>query len=460
MTAVSIAVLAGAVAAACRREPARPDVLLVTIDTLRADHCSTYGYGPETTPVMTALAKSGVLFRHAYAPSATTAPSHASLLTGRHFRNLGVMKNGHGLAEPTETIGAVMARQGYATAGFVSSFPLRSKFGFHQGFEFFDDEFLEEHASIGRRNGGITHDRIAEATVRRFSAWLDQRTDPRPLFAWVHFVDPHYPYRAPDQFDGGWPATTPVMIRKYDGEVRYADRQLGRLVERFEKSARDDGALVIVTSDHGEGLGDHGWKSHGVNLYEEAVRIPLVARWSGHLPAGKVVEPPVSLVDVAPSILALIGLQPMTVDDGDDIFAKLDPDRRIFLQRRIFRTTEVRKKVVLGEMTAVVHRRSKYVTAPEENRHELYDLSADPFEMRNLLPQPDVVAAMTPAAPGPAADAAADATTAKRAAEAAEKGRRYQTELEQWRAATPVPDNETRLDRESLEALRALGYVD
>ncbi|HYC00017.1 MAG TPA: sulfatase [Candidatus Limnocylindrales bacterium] len=465
---LSLAVLAaflGAAAAGCRREPVRPYVLLVTIDTLRADHCSTYGYRPDTTPVMTRLAQSGVLFRAAYAPSATTAPSHAALLTGRHFRGLGVLKNGHVVADDAQTIAEALAEQGYATAGFVSSYPVISKFGFDQGFQVYDDEFLEEEASLGRRNGGITHDRLAEATANRFIAWLKKRHDDKPVFAWVHFVDPHFPYRAPEKFDGGWSHDVASIIRKYDAEIRYADRHLGRIVDEFERAAGDAGALIIVTSDHGEGLGDHGWKSHGINLYEEAVRIPLVARWTGHLPAGRVVETPVSLVDVAPSILSAIGAAPLAISEGDDMFGDLDEGRLIFLQRRAYKNNEVRGKVVRGEMTAVVQRDSKYITAPDEKRRELYDLRDDPKEVRDLLRKPDVITPLSASPPpAPAGDAGAGAAApdagAARAGDVERRAELYDAELERWRQATPVPDNEVPLDKESLQALRALGYVE
>lgn len=293
-------IAASLLATTCSRPSARPNVLLVTIDTLRADHCSAYGYPIATTPVLAALASAGTRFSTAYAVSATTAPSHASLMTGSAFRTSGVLKNGLPLPQEEVTVAEVMAASGYATAAFVSSFPLRSRFGFAQGFESFDDEFSIPESSEGRRSAPVAHDRMAGATFDKFKAWLDKRRDTRPLFLWVHFVDPHFPYRAPEKFQARWPADVDINVRHYDAEVHYADKQLGRVVEAFDQHAGAGGALVIVTSDHGEGLGDHGWMSHGINLYEEAVRVPLVVRWSGRVAGGEVITAPVSLIDVAP----------------------------------------------------------------------------------------------------------------------------------------------------------------
>lgn len=437
---------------ACSRPSGRPDVLLVTIDTLRADHCSAYGYPIATTPVLAALAAAGTRYQTAYAVSATTSPSHASLLAGSSFRTLGVLKNGNRLPKEAVTVAEVLAASGYATAAFVSSFPLRARFGFAQGFEFFDDQFETAQASLGRRSAEVAHDRLAGATFDRFAAWLERRTDTRPMFVWVHFVDPHFPYRAPDKFQARWPADASRDVRNYDAEVHYADKQLGRVVEAFDSRAGTGGALVIVTSDHGEGLGDHGWMSHGVNLYEEAVRIPLVARWAGHVPAGQVVTAPVSLIDVAPSILEAAQVaQAPTAFEGRSLFGTLDPDRAIFLQRRAYGGREPNEAGARGEMTAVVRGGAKYIVAPEEDRREFYHLPSDPHEARNLLGP----ATGEQDASGQHAPSARDESPAVAAA------RRHDEELAEWREAHPEPETSgAQLDKEDIKALRSLGYVD
>jgi len=446
-----VVAVATAIGAACSRPSARPDVLLVTIDTLRADHCSAYGYPIETTPVLAALAAAGTSYRIAYAASATTAPSHASLLTGASFRTLGVFKNGHTLPPQAVTVAEVLADSGYATAAFVGSFPLRARFGFAQGFEVFDDEFTLSQGSLGR-SPEVAHDRIAGATFERFKAWMDERRDARPLFVWVHFIDPHFPYRAPEKFQAHWPAGIDPNVRKYDAEVHYADKQLGRVVEAFDRHAGAGGSLVIVTSDHGEGLGDHGWLSHGVNLYEEAVRVPLVVRWTGHVAAGRAISEPVSLIDVAPTILQLAQVQQIPPGfEGRSLLGTLDPDRAIFMQRRAYEGKVVAEANAQGEMTAVVRGGAKYIVAPEENRRELYRLQSDPHETDNLLVQAPPVQD----ASGPASVAQRDESLVNATA------RLHDEELAAWRDAHPEPDSaKTTLDKEDIKALRSLGYVD
>lgn len=435
-------------AGGCRRGPARPDVLLVTIDTLRSDHVSAYGYPVPTTPNIDALAKKGVLYRRAYAESSTTAPSHAVLMTGRHFRSLGVTKNGGTLLPDAVTLAEALRDAGYATAAFVSSFPLMTRFGFSQGFEVYDDNFAREGSSIGRQKLKTPHDRVAGVTRAHLERWLTKHGDDRPLFLWVHFVDPHAPYRAPEKFEATWPEGTSVARQRYDGEVHYADGQLGHVLELLATKRPGRELLTVVTSDHGEGLGDHGWMSHGINLHEEAVRVPLVASWSGHLPNGAVVETPVGLLDIAPGILGLLGIDATTFSHGVSLFGSGDPARSIFLQRRDYKSARDHGRQLGGEMTAVVEGGSKLIVAPSEERRELFDLGADPGELHDLL-----------AGPGKRGAPAAATPTGKAAHE--ELARKLEGRLSDWKDAFPpaaVPD--APMDKETLKALRSLGYVD
>lgn len=450
--ALSLVLLA---AAGCEKSSARPDVLLVTIDTLRSDHCSTYGYPVPTTPVLSALATRGVMYRRAYSESSTTAPSHAVLMTGRHFRSLGVDANGKTIPEEAVTLAEAFKEEGYATAAFVSSFPLMTRFGFAQGFDVFDDSFEMKEASIGRRkDGGKPHDRLAEATVARLQRWFEKREDSRPLFLWVHFVDPHAPYKAPEPFDATWPRGTSGTRQRYDAEVRYADKNLGVLLELFARHTPAREELVVVTSDHGEGLGDHGWLSHGLNLYEEAVRVPLVASWPGHLPSGRVEEAPVGIVDIAPGILTALGLETKTFADGRPLFAAPEPQRSVFLERRKYVSGKEMGHVVSGPMTAVVQGESKLIVAPDEKLRELYDLQADPREARNLLGAGEKPAKRSATPPPPP-------LTGEQKARAEEKARRQDQVLADWEAAfPPAAQDDEPLDKETRKALRALGYVD
>lgn len=449
-----------AVAAGCHRESPRPDVLLVTIDTLRRDHCSLYGYPVPTTPNLDALAARGVRFDHAYAESATTAPSHAVLMTGRHFRTLGVRKNGAVVAGEDVTLAEALRDAGYQTAGFVSSFPLMTRFGFSQGFEAYDDAFDLEEASIGRRKeDSVPHDRYAGATLGRLARWLAGNTSDKPLFLWVHFVDPHAPYRAPEAFESTWPEGTPSAVMRYDAEVHYADAELGKLFTLLDVQRPGRERLTVVTSDHGEGLGDHGWMSHGINLHEEAVRVPMVASWPKHLDAGKAVAAPVSLVDVAPGILGLLGIDGPTFSDGRDLFGQTDTGRPIFLQRREYKSRREKGVKVGGDMTAVVQDGTKLIVAPVESVRELYDLASDPKELLDLLggaPKPSGIKKRKAVAA-----ASAGRTSRPPAPARLSEAARLEKVLDQWAKDHPeAQSTEAPLDKEALKALRSLGYVD
>jgi arylsulfatase A-like enzyme len=385
---------------------------------------------------MERLAADGVRFATAYAESSTTGPSHAVVLTGRHFRTLGVMKNGQDLPETAETLAEVLAADGYATAAFVSSYPLRSKFGFSQGFEFYFDKFDRSEASLGRRgNDQPARDRIAQATVDRVATWLRKRRDRRPLFAWVHLVDPHYPYRAPEEFSATWPLDATRQVRAYDTEIRYVDRQFGRLRQVFSELTAPSEDVVVLTSDHGEGLGDRDWMLHCIHLHDELVRVPLLMAWPGKLPAGQVVEEPSGIIDVTPTLLTLLGIDPPAPMHGRDLFGESDPDRRIFLQREAYSSNRPDDARTRGEMTAVVGGGMKFVYAPDEARRELFHLPSDPEEANNLL--------------------------ASGGTDVAAKARALEIDLASWRNAHPAAgDADKPIDDESREALRSLGYLD
>ncbi len=419
-------------AGACTSDP-RPSVLIVTIDTLRADHTSAYGYGLPTTPELERIAADGVLFEKAYSMTSTTGPSHAALLTGRYPRALGVLKNGHVVAEEERLLPEVFADAGYDTAGFVSSYPLREKFGFAQGFAHWDEHFTIEESSHGSANYKRGRNRIAEFTAGRFMQWSARRAE-KPWFSWVHFVDPHSPYQAPEPFKARWPKGTKSWVKKYDGEVHYVDGWLGRLYDHARAHAGPGGLLFIVTADHGEGLGDHQWMGHGVNLYEEAVRIPMVAVWEGHLEAGLRVSEPVSLIDVAPTVLDEVGLGAPDGIHGGGLFGDHRVvDRMIVLQRRAYSSKKDQGVDVRGDLMGVVRWPEKLLMneGADVEDEELYDLDHDPREQNDISVRrrPEVQA--------------------------------LRGHLETWTRATPEPGREQApLSEEDKRELRALGYVD
>jgi len=381
-TVAALAVLA----AGCRRAEAPANLVLVTVDTLRADHTTPYGYDRETTPVLARLAREGVRVEQAYAPMATTGPSHAALLTSRYPVSLGYLRNGQRLDEAHLTLAERLHAAGYRTSAAVSSFVLDKGLGFAQGFGTYDCP---------------SFDRRADETTAVALGWLARRARDRPFFLWVHYYDPHHPYSPPAPYDRRFappPAATGLprrAVAHYDGEIAFTDHQLGRLLAAIDAEGLAARTLVVVTADHGEGLMQHGHMGHGLHLYEEAVRVPLVFRWPGSLPAGALVPGPVEHLDLVPTVLDLLGLPRGGGEiEGQSVAAALrgqagtagrDPRRTVFLQRRLYDTEVVSGFHVKGEKFAVRAGRWKYIEAPEEQTRELYDLRSDPGETRNLF---------------------------------------------------------------------------
>ncbi len=440
------------------RDP-RPDVVLISLDTTRADHTSAYGYARDTTPVLRAVAEQGVRFDLAYAPSATTGPSHASLFTAVDPIRHGVLKNGHRLAPELDTLAETLAAAGYDTAAVVSSFVLARRFGYAQGFAHFDDDLSRAEAPLGPRHWeGLAVDGPfegrADDTTRRALAWLDARAAPeRPFLLFVHYYDPHSPYAPPDGFAppfplepaGGEDADDELArtILRYDAEIAYMDAEIGRLLDGLGARGADRDLLLLVAGDHGEGLMQHGAMYHGVHIYEEGVRVPLIARWPGRAPAGGVVAEPVSLIDLAPSVLELVGAEAPDAFRGASFAGALlgagalDPQRPIHLYRRHYDGDDDRDadadaggEAPRGEKYGLRRGRWKLIEGPAERTLELFDLAADPRERMN-------VAGREP-----------------------ERVERLRAEIAAWRRANPplAASSGAPLDDDERARLEALGY--
>lgn len=384
----------------CSPFPAEPpDILLIVVDTLRADHVGNYGYGPETTPNIDAVAAEGVAFEVAYAPMGTTTPSHGALFTSKEPLDLGLVRNGLSLSEDAVTLAEILQRNGYRTAGFVSSYPVSSRFGMAQGFEHFDDEFSIATSRVRdarweklRVDGGF--DRDARATVGAALAWLRAESPVSPLFLWVHLFDPHGPHRHPQQFEDLF--LRPGMshreqaIARYDANVRYADEAIGRLVEYFTESRDWKNTFVVIVSDHGEGLFDHEWQFHNRTTYEEEVRVPFILRWPGQIPGSLRLAQPAQLVDLLPTLVSALGLEVSDARfEGIDLMPHVresavpDPERPVFLQRPYYPPAGDQHPD-RGYGFGVRSGRWKYFEAPGEERRELYDLYEDPGERTDL----------------------------------------------------------------------------
>jgi arylsulfatase A-like enzyme len=393
-----------------RRVPDRPDILLVTIDTLRADHCSAYGYGRPTTPRLDALAARGVRFQSAYAPMATTSPAHATLFSGMLPLWHGLTKNGQVLEPGQRLLAGALRGAGYRTSAVVSSFVLDRRFGLAAGFDDYDDRFSGSNPSMkaGAWEGHKVEtpfDRRGDETRARAAAWLRaqgylQRERPpgqAPFFLWVHFFDPHSPYDPPPAHRDRFPPRSGEKLDReiaaYDAEIHFADEALGGLLDELAAAGTLERTLTVVTADHGEGLMQHGHMEHGLQIYEEAVRVPLVVHWPARLGRPRVVEGPVLLADLAPTLAEVAGLSwPEHPGQGRSLAAILhgraapDVRREVLLQRRRYDGPLATGEQPRGAKFALRAGRWKYIEAQEEGTFELYDVVDDPGERRNLLP--------------------------------------------------------------------------
>lgn len=361
--------LAAALAVSCTRPPSapaqKPNILLVTIDTLRADRV-----GRGVTPAIDALAARGVRYTNARATAPLTLPSHVSLLSGGLPPDHGVRVNGVGLTGRA-TMARVLAEAGYRTGAFVGAYVLDRRFGLSGGFAIYDDRIPRDASGAAR----LEAERRGDVVVSSALAWLAQAST-QPFFAWVHLYDPHAPYEPPEEYLArARGSATP----QYDGEVAFADAQVGRLVEWLRTSGHLSNTIVVVTGDHGEGLGDHGEATHGMLAYDSTLRVPLIlglpedaGRYGqiGVKPPG-VVESPVSLADLAGTLLQAAGLSvPAGMRPGP-----LGKDGEAYAE------SKYPESAGWHDVAALAFDRWKLIAT---SSMELYDLQTDPGERRNL----------------------------------------------------------------------------
>src|SRR5262245_58641206 len=278
----------------------RPNVLLITLDTTRADRLGCYGYAPALTPTLDALAAAGVLFERACTPAPLTLPSHASMMTGLYPREHGLITNGRGrLEENIPTLAEDLRDAGYDTAAFVGSVVLHSQFGLQRVLAAYDDDMTHTDPT----EHGLHRQRDGKRVVDSALAWLQQ---PRksPFFCWVHLYDPHAPYVAhADEFGDRF------QNHPYDAEIAYVDRQIQRLVNHLEANRLWERTLVVVVGDHGESLGEHDEEEHSLTLYNSVLHVPCIWAGRGAAAVGRRVPQPVSLVDLRPTLLETVGLR-------------------------------------------------------------------------------------------------------------------------------------------------------
>jgi arylsulfatase A-like enzyme/Tfp pilus assembly protein PilF len=360
------------------RSATGPSLLLITIDTLRADHVGAYGATTGATPTLDALAARGVRFDQVQTAVPLTGPSHATILTGQYPPSHGVRGNVvFTLGDKYPTLATRMKRRGYRTAAFVGAYPVAAAFGFGQGFDTFDEEFHETSPiDQGAERRG---NEVADAATR----WLGASGD-APFFVWLHFYDPHAPYDPPPPYNGRFAG------RPYDGEIAFSDAQIGRVLESLRASGRDRDTIVMVVADHGEGLGDHRELTHAVLTYQSTMRVPFIVAGPGVTPG--VVRTRVATIDLVPTALGLVGAPPDASLLGRDL-RPLMSGRTIasdpFYQESLF----ARLNCHWAALRGWVKDDWKLITGAAP---ELYDLASDPGELKNLAgEQPERVRRMT-----------------------------------------------------------------
>ena len=396
-----------------------PNVILITIDTVRADHIGCYGAKQVQTPTTDALAHDGILFEHAISQVPLTWPSHAVILTGTYPFQNGVQDfTGQPLARQFRSVAQAFKQHGYATGAVVSAFVLDRSWGLARGFDFYDDAFSPEE--FQKRDLGLV-DRKAGESVTHAINWLKQATH-RPFFFWLHLYDPHSPYDPPE------PYHTQYRDHLYDGEIAYADHELGRLIAWLKSNHLYERTMIVLLSDHGESLGDHGEKEHGFFVYNSTVHVPLIVK----PPAGSRFRPgriarPVETVAVAPTLLAAAGIK--------------DAVEKQFNSRGLLGAAAGKEDAAYSEtfyplnsfgwspLHALETARYHYVDAPQP---ELYDLSADPEEKNNLVASQGATASVL---------------------------REKLQSLLQRNPYKPPEGGNANLSPDALEKLRSLGYV-
>ena len=396
------------------------NLLLVTLDTTRADHLGCYGYVAAQTPRLDALARTGLRFEKATTVVPLTLPAHSSLMTGTFPAWHGVRDNGgFYLGDEQVTLAEVLKDKGYRTGGFIGAFVLDRRWGISQGFDRYFDEFdLEKFGDVPSMDA---IQRPGSEVVDQALEWLRADRE-RPFFAWVHLYDPHAPYEAPEPYRSRFPRTA---VGAYDAEIATADAQVGRLVDALDLDGRLDETLVIAVGDHGEMLGEHGEQTHGFFIYEPATHVPLIVAGPG-VPA-RTVPDQVRLIDVMPTALDLLKVAVPKTVQGTSLLPLARGEHLSLVAHS--ESWYPRYHYGWSELRSVQDGRFKYIRAP---RPELYDLDSDRGEEKDR-----------------SRDDVARLDTLARAL----------GELEARTQSAVAPQGPKAIDAETEERLAALGYI-
>jgi arylsulfatase A-like enzyme len=441
---------------ACNRDATDriPDIrnlILVTLDTVRADHLGCYGRAGNPTPTIDRLAREGVKFDMAISQAAVTPVSHASILSGRNPQGHGLRvihaQTGYRLPDTVPTLASILQTSGWNTAAFLSSFTVSEHFGLQQGFDVFDTGLSAAPSQlIAPNQKGFwiwdvgSNQRRADATTDKALAWLKGVQE--PYFLWMHYWDPHDPLIVPpedvmDRFPPSGDGRDPKRIAIYDSEIHFVDLQLQRLFAALEASGQTDSTMIVLTADHGQGLGEHDWWTHRL-LYQEQIHVPLIVKIPGG-PAGVTVRTLVRSIDIFPTVLQTLGFAIPAGIDGEDLLELVGDETRTprlayadalnlyDLNSRMIRNRRPNDDLLYS----VIEYPWKLIYRPlRPDESELYNLGSDPDEAINLY--------------------ASETGHAKRLVEA----------LHELGGFVSQPFGDGKGDPEALERLRALGYVD
>lgn len=450
-------------------------VVLISIDTLRADYLECYGNPSIRTPNINALAREGILFTHCVSAASSTLASHTSLMTGTYPHTHGVARNDYFVSEKNVMLAESLRSAGFLTAGFIGALPLDPEFGFGQGFDIYNAEYDFHVKGRGRDQ----YQRRAEAVTDAVLAWLDEeleegdegRVESKRIFLFVHYFDPHLPYDAPPPYEGMYRSpgssfdhsmdavleartllrVAPEEIARelakkyqaeYAAEITYCDHHIGRLLEGLKKHGFYDSSLIVLTADHGETINEHPNKlNHGMTVFETEIHVPLIMRLPGSRFGGRRVSRLVSHIDIVPTISELLGLEANRRVEGQSfveaIAGEMEPRDAVFAEATqpwdIAKFDSDPLWVNRGKFQCIRRERHKFMVRPADGTVGFYDLEHDPFEQHNLLkdahaPDQELVTSM-------------------------------RQELERWRDDAHPMDSKPVVSEQMKDALESLGYL-
>lgn len=367
-------------------DDATRNVIIISIDTLRADHLSCYGYERKTSPQIDAFASKGVLFENTMTQIPLTNPAFVVMMTSTYPHSTGTTRNGLPLKEGPDTLAEILGAEGYETTAILSNWPLKAHLsGLQRGFDHYDDDFFK------RRWGLFKSERNAEGVADKTIEWLENRPAGK-FFLWTHFSDPHAPYISHDEFISRWKSGDKTTSR-YDSEIAYTDVHIGRLLKRIEGLGLTDDSLVLLLADHGESLGEHDYTGHGRRVFDPSMRIPLILSGPG-IPSNSRSEIPAQMLDVAPTILNYLGIERPDHMEGRDLLTLISEgtghtDLKVYFEtyKGAVPNMPGMKTILNGRNPlhmGLKFRSRKVIYTPEEDTWKLYDLAGDPGELNDL----------------------------------------------------------------------------